>query len=108
MDASEVLLIGETLPAWVVDRKATGADLDADAEDITPERTAEVKGLKLAADAYLDVYDGDFGFMVDMRAQWIDGAYPLSPGKYAGVINCLRAEVAYIKRRTTNGGAKGG
>ena len=113
MDTGQVLDIGATLPGWLTDRKCTAADMDGDAEGLTDARRDEIAGLRRSAEAYLDIYNGDFDFMLSMRKQWVDGAYPLSNAKVSGVLNCLRAEVAFRKRNTrsgldrVNGGAAG-
>ena len=59
-------------------------------EDLTPE-------LRQAARQYAATYEGDFSYMVEMRAAIIGGgAAFLSDGQSKGVLNCL---IADAKRR---------
>ena len=50
------------------------------------------EGLRLAANSYATFYDGDFSFMLDMRAA-AKGPKGLSFRMAAGVLNCLVAQV---------------
>ena len=56
------------------------------------ESTDMTVELRLAARQYAATYEGDFPYMVEMRAAVADGGAFLSEGQAKGVLNCLMAD----------------
>lgn len=75
------------------------AKLPTTTEKFTLENTTLTPALENLAEEYALNYEGTFPFMVEMQAKAIK--YGLSPKQVCAVLNCMRAEAAFLIKKQT-------